>query len=46
LKIGLLKCNTLLDIFYGKKEPYFKITPEEWAQVRGSTALNSVKEKL
>lgn len=25
LKVGLIKCNTLIDIFYGKKEPYFKI---------------------
>jgi hypothetical protein len=41
-----MKCNNLIDIFYGKKEPYFKIDPEEWVQVRSSSALSSVKEKL
>jgi len=43
LKIGLIKCNTLLDIFYAKKEPYFKIDPDEWQQVRQSTALGAAK---
>ena len=28
------------------KEPFFKISPEEWQAVRGSSALNEVKEKL
>lgn len=46
LKVGLIKCNTLIDIFYGKKQPYFKIDSEEWAQVRSSSALSLVKEKL
>jgi hypothetical protein len=46
LKVGLIKCNTLIDIFYGKKDPFFKIDQSEWAQVRGSSALSAVKEKL
>lgn len=41
-----MKCRDLLDITFGKKEPFFKIDPEEWQQVRNSSALNSVKEKL
>lgn len=46
LKVGLLKCRDLLDIAYGKKEPFFKIDAEEWQAVRSSSALNSVKEKF
>lgn len=46
LKIGLAKCRDLLDITFGKKEPYFKISAEEWKAVRASSALNEVKEKL
>jgi len=41
-----MKCRDLLDVTFGKKEPFFKIDPEEWQQVRNSSALNSVKEKL
>jgi hypothetical protein len=46
LKVGLMKCRDLLDVTYGKKDPFFKIDPEEWQQVRSSSALNTVKEKL
>lgn len=46
LKVGLIKTNTLLDIFYGIREPSYNIDPEEWKMVRASTALNLVKDKL
>lgn len=46
LKVGLLKCRDLLEIAYGKKEPFFKIDSEEWQAVRSSSALHSVKEKF
>lgn len=46
LKVGLIKCRDLLDVAFGKKDPFFKINPDEWQQVRASSALNSVKDKL
>lgn len=27
LKVGLMKCRDLLDMSYGKKDPFFKISP-------------------
>jgi hypothetical protein len=44
--VGLVKCRDLIDITFGKKEPFFKIDPVEWQAVRGSSALGEVKEKL
>jgi len=41
-----MKCRDLLDITFGKKEPFFKISAEEWKAVRASSALNEVKDKL
>ena len=46
MKVGLVKCNALLDIFYGKKDPFFAISPEEWKSVRESTALGAAKDKI
>lgn len=46
LKVGLLKCRDLLEVAYGKREPDFAVTPQEWQAVRSSSALHSVKEKF
>ena len=43
LKVGLLKTRDLKDITFGKREPFFKVSPEEWQAVRGSSALTQVR---
>ena len=46
LKVAAFKANRLIDVLYGKKEPDFKISVQEWEEMRKTSAFGKVKQKI
>ena len=39
----MIKVNTLVDMFYGKRKPDFEVSEEEWDTVRYTTGFKKVQ---